>query len=304
MNLPDWYRKWWGMSNAYAASPSVAQPGPLPIALGGSLQNPAWSPDGSNIVFTRFFNGYNKGPADIYIYDLATKGLRSIAHDGSDNVSQPGSTWNKATDQIVFSSDRDGHDEVWASPTGGNVHARKVTARSGLMAYEPSWSPDGKSVVFESHRVDEEGNGRIAIVAGGQYEWLTADGADCRQPNWSPRGDYIVYQSHGRYWELWTYSPSTKRSQVITSGLPGDKTDATFSPDGARILYSGERLGDAGDGLLTIAVAGGRPVAVDHGPGYWGAASWSPDGKWIAAETSTGDPDGGPGTKLAIVRAP
>lgn len=280
----------------------MIRPGILPIRVTGSLQNPAWSPDGTKIVFTRFRKGYNDGPADVMIFEISTNTVHAIASDGSDNVSQPGSTWNKTTDQIVFSSDRDGHDEVWAIKDGGA--ARKVTARSGLMAYEPSWSPDGKSVVFESHKVDQEDHGQIVLRnSDGGYEFLHSSSLDCRQPNWSPRGDLIVYQARFKHWELMFFDRPNNVNRVITAGVAGDKTDATFSPDGQRILYSGQRPGDAGDGLLTIPVSGGQPSIVPHGLGYYGAASWSPDGQWIAAETSADDPDDGPGTKLAIVRA-
>jgi len=37
------------------------------ISLSGSLQNPAFSPDGNYLVFTRFRNGYNEEPADIFV---------------------------------------------------------------------------------------------------------------------------------------------------------------------------------------------------------------------------------------------
>src|SRR5262245_60905830 len=76
----------------------------IAIPLEGSLQNAAWSPDGKRIVFTRFRSGYNKSPADIFIFDLQSKALRPLADDGESNVSQPGSTWNARTDRIVFSS--------------------------------------------------------------------------------------------------------------------------------------------------------------------------------------------------------
>jgi hypothetical protein len=60
----------------------------LPIALGGSLQNPAWSPDGTKIAFTRFRNGYNKAPADVWILDLTSSTVRVTVADGASNVTQ------------------------------------------------------------------------------------------------------------------------------------------------------------------------------------------------------------------------
>src|SRR3990172_3830136 len=33
------------------------------ISVEGSLQNPAWSPDSNSLLFTRFGDGYNAGPA-------------------------------------------------------------------------------------------------------------------------------------------------------------------------------------------------------------------------------------------------
>jgi TolB protein len=273
----------------------------LRIPLRGSLQNPAWSPDGKSIAFTRFRNGYNKGPSDVYIFNLVTGTLQEVATDGSENVSQPGSTWSQ-NGRIVFSSDRGGHDEIWIAHRDGSP-PQKVTSRSSQMAYEPSFAPDGQSLVFESHKVGVEKMGRITLfdITHKNYTELTSKDEDCRQPNWSPRGDYILYQKHAKgEWNIWLYDVKTKQHRSVTASIPGDKTDATFSPDGRYILYSGEVPGTGGEGLLALPVEGGRPVPITRHAGYHGAPSWSPDGAYVAMEASAHAPDGTAGTELIV----
>jgi len=134
--------------------------GKVNIELAGSLQNPSWSRDGREIAFTLFHKNYNLGDATVHIYDFNTETTHMLAWVGGTNVSQPGSTWNK-NGQIIFSSDRDGHYEIWVNSR--NHLCSQLTRRFDRAAYEPSWGPDGESFVFESHRLDVENNGIIMM---------------------------------------------------------------------------------------------------------------------------------------------
>lgn len=277
----------------------------IPIALEGSLQNPAWSPDGSAIVLTRFRNGYNQGPADLVIYDLESGDTRVLVSDGYENVNLPGSAWNLATDQIAFSSSREPHDEIFVISADADPGEEiKVTGRDQLVAYEPSFSPDGDWIVFESHKIDVEGNGVITsyrMDGSGTYQALTDINGDCRQPNWSPDGRHIVYQSlHDGRWELWMMGFDGTDQRQVTGGR-GDKTDASFSPDGQWIVYSADGPEIEYGNLFMSTISGGEPLRVTESSGYDGAPSWSPDGRQIVFESSGGAPEDTPGTTLWMI---
>ena len=278
------------------------------IDTGGSLQNPAWSPEGGSILLTKFRNGYNREPADLMIVELESGAARLLVSDGSGNVNTPGAVWNGTSQRIVFSSSREPHDEIFtigqAEAPGDEV---KVTEREALMAYEPSFSPDGDWIVFESHRVDVEDNGVVTkyrIDGSPPYQDLTGPDDDCRQPNWSPGGDLICYQKlESGQWDIWVTDPAGTVHTKVTTG-PGDKTDASFSPDGEWIVYSAENEDIRFANLFIVPVSGGEPERVTFYGGYDGAPSWSPDGMRIAFESHPRDPDGSAGTTLWIIGLP
>ncbi len=275
----------------------------LGIPLTGSLQNPAFSPDGRAIVFTRFRDGYNTGPADIFVYHLDTYSVDTLVMDGSTNVNLPGACWNPQNQSIVFSSSRGDHDEIFMIAANGKPgEETRVTSRPAFMAYEPSFSPDGQWIVFESHPVDVEGQGVITKydILGATYLPLTGTADDCRQPNWSPAGNLLLCQKFaGGQWDIWTMAIDGTTPVRVTSGA-GDKTDASFSGNGTLIYYSS----DAGleyANIYKIPAGGGTPVRVTVCTGYDGAPAVSPDGMKLAFESCRGDPDGSPGTSIWIL---
>ncbi len=275
----------------------------LNIPLTGSLQNPAFSPDDKYIVFTRFIKGYNEEPAEIYKFNLETEELTLLVSDGSGNVNLPGSSWKNR--KIVFSSSRDPHDEIFIigedKQPGDEI---KVTSRSDKMAYEPTFSPDGKQLVFESHKVDVEGDGLITkynVDGSSSYVELTGTNEDCRQPNWSPSGNKILYQKkENGVWNIWTMNPDGSNKRQLTSNM-GNCTDATFTTDGKEIVFSSDYQVDNAN-IYKISLDGGKLKKLSAFKGYDGAPSISSDGKTLVFESSNSDPDNSSGTKIVLLK--
>ena len=275
----------------------------LNINLTGSLQNPAFSPDGKSIVLTRFRNGYNEGPADLYIFNLENHALTKLISNDFDNINLPGSVWNKKN-AIVFSSSRGAHDEIYtiqadATPPG----EIQVTQRESLAAYEPSFAPDGDTIVFESHPVDVEDHGVITtfeLEDNSNYQALTSVTQDARQPNWSPTEDTILYQKYlNNQWDIWTmHSDGTEQKQV-TSG-EGDKTDASFSTDGNKIVFSFKTDASMAN-IYMLYLVSGETKQITDSSGYDGAPSISPNGEKVVFESALDEPDNSGGTSIFIL---
>ncbi len=277
----------------------------LEINLSGSLQNPAFSPDGKTIVFTHFKNGYNKPPSDLYTFNLETKELKPLVADGNSNVNLPGECWNASIHSITFSSERENGDQIYYIPEDGiSGDEIRITNRPDSIAFEPTFSPDGQWVVFESHKLDEEENGVITkykLDGTSGYINLTALGKDNKQPNWSPTGDKILYQKkENGQWDIWVMDINGENKTKIAN-FEGSKTDAVFSFDGQYIIYSAENSEVELANIYKVSISTGSQTRLTNYSGYDGAPSVSPDGTKLIFESSLKEPDNSNGTTLWLL---
>jgi len=292
-------------------SPSTAMPTASQARSDGAIrlttppgpasdQNPAFSPDGTRLVFTRFDNGYNEGPAGLFLLDLHDTAIitRLTPAEDQDNVNLPGAAWNGVKGRIILSSDRDEADELWRIAPDGSDFTR-VTVHTDTTWYsEPSWSPDGEWIVFEVSQPGGSEDGRVGRIwkvrsDGSDPTPLTDGGHDDRQPNWSPSGERILFQRRtlpDGQWDIYTIAPDGSDLQQVTT-TASDDTDASWSPGGGCIVYSSDYGGLSVANIYLIPADGGTPARITNDETYDGAPSWSPDGGWIAFESATGGED-------------
>jgi len=151
----------------------------------------------------------------------------------------------------------------------------------------PAWSPDGKSIAFQSNR---DGPYHIYVMNadGSDLRQLTSGDNDDRHPSWSPDGKVIAVDTGDELKrEIALIDVASKnRTQVTKLGMTAQFP--SFSPDGRSIAFFLYNLGAMN--LWTVGVNGGNPVPVTKDLATESnnqctfachAARWSPDGNRI-----------------------
>ncbi|MFF0340631.1 DPP IV N-terminal domain-containing protein [Kribbella sp. NPDC004875] len=164
---------------------------------------------------------------------------------------------------------------IWVTPAAGGT-ARRLT--DDLQdATRPRWSPDGRSIVFQSYR---DGNFHLWSIApdGSGLRQLTSGRYDHREPQVSPDGRSIVFSSDrggtGSY-GVHRLDLGSGAIVALTDG-PGEEAEPTFAPDGRRVAFTVDTSSivelDLATGVRTTVVAARTGITV-FGPSY------SPAGK-------------------------
>jgi TolB protein len=107
--------------------------------------------------------------------------------------------------------------------------------------YDPTWAPDGKSIVFTSDRSGSADLFRVNPDGSGLTQ-LTTDPAYDDQAAFSPDSKQLVFVStrDGGTANLWTMDLETRRAKALTAGKGGDFRPS-WSPDGKWIAFSSVR---------------------------------------------------------------
>jgi len=145
---------------------------------------------------------------------------------------------------------------------------------------EPTWSPDGTQIVFNS---DRDGNNEIYVMNssdGSNQIRLTNNPASDKHPVWSPDGTTIAFDSNrdGNR-EIYVMNAADGTNlRNLTNSLTVD-SNPDWSPDGTQIVFVRY------DDIFVMNADGTNPVNLTNSSDFEDSNPvWSPDGTQIVWE--------------------
>jgi Tol biopolymer transport system component/DNA-binding winged helix-turn-helix (wHTH) protein len=251
--------------------------------------DPAWSPDGKELVVSTDYFGdpakRSRIPSQLWILDLAT-GAKRLLTNG--DAVQP--SWSPGGQRIAYWALQagSGQRDIWTIPASGGETIRVTNDQA--LDWNPVWSPDGKYLYFASDRGGsmnfwrvplDETSGRVL----GAPETVVTPSVYSQHLSFSRDGKRLAYvqKLETRNLQSTRFDPlkeeKTGEPVAITQGTRY-VTEPDLSPDEEWFVCSSQ--GEKQEDILLFKRNGAEQRQLTNDPFRDRSPRWSPDGKLIA----------------------
>ena len=279
----------------------VSTSGPDPDADGYTLTVDGTDSQNSEPADTLFFTGLDEGSHNVEMTDVASNcsvsgnNPRTITISAGDTTSTAFSVICQTilNNQIVFTSDRDGNDEIYVMDNTGANQTRITNNTAG--DDDPAISPDGTQIAFTS---DRDGNSEIFIMNadGSNVEQITiTSGVENSAPTWSPDGSQLAFTRFkgSQVFDVFVINADGSNEFNVTQTDSSNDSGPEWSPDGNQLAFTSDRgpEGDTEVWLVNPDGSGLTQLTNNDDMMADGQPDWSPDGTQIAFTTNRDDQD-------------
>jgi TolB protein len=308
--IPAWY--------LYGGSSDGSPPRRLVTALYRGSGEPAWTPDGAQVLYTAEVDPrVRRDPVDIHSVGAdggAERVMRTPIRESLPAASPDG-------DRLAFYAEEESGSYLYVSDADGGGRRRLAEGGDSGGPYvpvPPAWSPDGSTLAFvrdfgcanrlcttwEIWLVRADGSGLRRLVTGGREPHWSPDGRRIAYtgldgyiyvisasgigrhrlrrgflPQWSPRGDYISYIRWGLFTELWVARADGSGSRRLVAEV--ETLGYAWSPNARRLAFASYgRRADQDIFAVNVETTAARPLVRQRGSDD--GPTFSPDGNQIA----------------------
>jgi imidazolonepropionase-like amidohydrolase/Tol biopolymer transport system component len=227
-------------------------------AVTGVYPNMAWTPDSRSLVFwaggkIRRVGADGSGAAEIPFHVADTRVVIDATHPqvevAPDRFQTKMPRWAAVSPdgrQVVFET----LGKLWVKPMAGGEARRLIKGDESEMELWPSWSRDGRSIVFVGWTDAGLGHVRTVAAAGGAARDVTAQPGHYARPRFSPDGRTIVFEKGGGGFLT---SPRWSEDQGVFRIASAGGAMTRISRDGAE-----PQFGASNDRVFMIGSAAGK----------------------------------------------
>jgi TolB protein len=243
----------WSSDNADIAA--VSEDGTVEASGYGHARITATAPGGKTAVSDVYVQGEivvassRKGKFQLYAVDRSN--LADLHKISADTVLEGAPAFAPDGSRIAYVSTRDGNAEIYAMDTDGRNAARLTTDPQA--DDQPSFTQDGRQVVFQSARAAGKPQIFIMNADGSGVQQLTHDSVPCLSPTVSPDGLTIAYvTTRDKSYHIWLMSRDGSNQRAFTRGTQRE-TLPRFMKDGG-LAYLVERKDQATNRIVQQVV--------------------------------------------------
>lgn len=211
----------------------------LQLTFNGNMNaQPAWSPDGSKIVFVQFIRDQESDTnATIWVMNADGSGQTQLTTEAQGDSKTPG--WAPNGSMIVFAryTEAESESDIWVmNADGSNQHLLLDTDTN---VYSPAWAPNGTLIAFAGIPPTGGPPQIFVMNADGSNPTQLTQGDVNLHPDWHPNSSGLVFtrmytdSSNRDVWGIY----SDGSAELMLVDLNEEDVHPSVAPEGNALVF-------------------------------------------------------------------